>query len=544
MHELAAELHAAWPPLTPNLHALDFEGGRVQLLLALGEVTRLLPALRAEPDAFFLDGFAPVRDPQVWQPRLLKALGRMAAPGATLATWSVASELRHGLVSAGFDVQAGHGKGGQHEITLARYAPRFERPRRPGAAAAAAGSEAVVIGAGIAGAAAAKALLQAGLQVTVVDTQSVPAAQASGNPAGLFHGTVHPHDGPHARLFRAAALMAQRDYGAAFNTGAVAGNAAGLLRLGDRLPAMQALLREQGLPSGYVQALDAAASSALAGVPLPGPAWFYPGAGWLAAADWVRLQLSQPGLRWRPNTAVAALSRGGQGWLLHDAQGRTIADVPIVVLANAAGVVPLVAQLGHAPWPLQHSRGQVTLWTQASAARLRMPVAGDGYAIPMAADGSLLCGATREAGEPSTDPDIDGGSAPLRAADDRHNIDRLKRLTGLIAPAEPARWSGRAGWRLQTADRLPIAGALPASTMPFGQRLDQGRLLPRESGLFVLTALGARGLTLAPLLGRLVAAQASGAPWPLEQDLADAIDPARWLVRADRRPGTNNGSQA
>jgi tRNA 5-methylaminomethyl-2-thiouridine biosynthesis bifunctional protein len=70
--------------------------------------------------------------------------------------------------------------------------------------------------------------------------------------------------------------------------------------------------------------------------------------------------------------------------------------------------------------------------------------------------------------------------------------------------------------------------------MGSGQRLDQARLLPREAGLFVLTALGARGLTLAPLLGRLVAAQATGTPWPLEQDLADAVDPARWIVRAAR----------
>ena len=50
----------------------------------------------------------------------------------------------------------------------------------------------------------------------------------------------------------------------------------------------------------------------------------------------------------------------------------------------------------------------------------------------------------------------------------------------------------------------------------------------------MLTALGARGLTLAPLLGRLVAAQATGTPWPLEQDLADAVDPGRWIVRAAR----------
>ena len=75
---------------------------------------------------------------------------------------------------------------------------------------------------------------------------------------------------------------------------------------------------------------------------------------------------------------------------------------------------------------------------------------------------------------------------------------------------------------------------MPALNFAVGQRMDQVRLLPREPGLFVLTALGARGLTLAPLLGRLVAAQATGTPWPLEQGLADAVDPARWIVRAAR----------
>ncbi|HLL12659.1 MAG TPA: tRNA (5-methylaminomethyl-2-thiouridine)(34)-methyltransferase MnmD, partial [Rubrivivax sp.] len=77
---LAGQLIAAWPPLTPNLHVMDFEDGGVQLLLGLGDVARLLPELRAQADAFFLDGFAPARNPQMWQTRVLKALGRMAAP--------------------------------------------------------------------------------------------------------------------------------------------------------------------------------------------------------------------------------------------------------------------------------------------------------------------------------------------------------------------------------------------------------------------------------------------------------------------------------
>jgi tRNA 5-methylaminomethyl-2-thiouridine biosynthesis bifunctional protein len=149
-------------------------------------------------------------------------------------------------------------------------------------------------------------------------------------------------------------------------------------------------------------------------------------------------------------------------------------------------------------------------------------VAGDGYAIAM--PGTMLCGATRQ---------LDDEDASLRTDDHLHNLQRLQRLTGLNGPAAHMACEGRVGWRVSADDRLPVAGAVPL----LGQHLTttQTRLLPRESGLFVLTALGARGLTLAPLMGELVAAQATGTPWPVEQDLADAVDPGRWLVRLARQ---------
>ena len=547
--ELAAELLKHWPPLTKDLHAVDFEDGRVRLLVAVGDNTAqlhtLLHTLRLAADAVFLCGAATGHAQAAWPPRLLKAVGRLAAPGARLASSHAAVDLQASLVTAGFAVGAAAAadstpgtRCAPGPITLAQFAPRFVPHRLPSAAVPNA-KHAVVVGAGLAGAATAQALVRLGLQVTVLEQHSGPAQEASGNPGGLFHGTLNADDGVYARLFRAAALHAARAYAPAIASGTVPGMVTGLLRLETTLAderAMQALLCKLGLPDAYVSARCRQAASHLAGVPLPGPAWFYPGGGWLSPAAWVQHALDTPGVHLRCGATTHAVVRDGHDWCAQDAQGRTLARAPVLVLANAAGATSVLALRGHGPWPLQRTRGQVTHWSEPNTPPLRLPVAGDGYALPL--PGGLLCGATRQADDDDT---------TVRDADHRANLARLQRLTGLPGPSgatgmlgltTPAgAVHGRVGWRLQADDRLPIAGPMPLVHMPPGQRLDQARLLPRESGLFVLTALGARGLTLAPLLARLVAAQATGTPWPVGQDLADAVDPARWRVRAARTQG-------
>lgn len=516
--DLAAQLVQVWPPLAPGLHRLVFDGGRVQLTLALGDAHALLPQLRLAADALFLDGFAPARNPELWSPELIKALARRCMLGATAATWSVASGLHAALAAAGFEVQRAPGIGGKREITRAVFAPRFAVPAPP---APPTDRRAIVIGAGLAGAATAQALVRQGFEVTVLEREPAVAQGASGNRAGLFHGTLDPDDSPYARLHRTAALWAAAEYRQAIAEG-VPGQAQGLLRLAPRRHGRtdpHTLIRDLLPPPDYVQLVEADEAAALAGVPLSEPCWHYPGGGWLAPAAWVRHVLGQQGIRCITGTTVERLVRVAGEWLAM-AGPHTLARAPVLVLAAADETHRLLEPRGHAPWPLARTRGQVTE-LQGLASPLRLPLAGDGYAIPL--PGGLLCGATRQGG----DEDI-----TLRDADHAHNLERLHRLTG-IEPGT-ACVDGRVGWRVHSDDRLPIAGAVPLATLPAGTRADQARRVPREAGLFVATALGARGITWAPLLGALVAAQAAGSPWPLEQDLADAVDPARWAVRRAR----------
>jgi tRNA 5-methylaminomethyl-2-thiouridine biosynthesis bifunctional protein len=520
VRDLSRQLRQAWPPATANLHSLSLEGGRVQLLLAMGDANTLLPALRLAADVLWLEAGP-------WSARLLASLGRKAVPGALLDAAALTPEQRAHLHSAGFVFDAS----GQR----AHLSPHAS-VRAP-ASVAIATTQALVIGAGVAGAAVTQALVQRGLTVTVLDQQAAPATAASGNTAALFHGAVHGHDGHYARLLRAGALQAQRALGAAMRAGQVRGAVNGCLRMADSthtLSVMQHWLQAQSLPADYVQALDRRQASDRVGTTLQQAAWFYPGGGWVAPVDWVRAVLMEPGVRFVGGADVQQLARDGADWVALDVRQQELARAPVVVLANAASAQRLLVAHGHAPWPTSLSRGQVSQWHDAARPPLHLPLGGDGYVLSLPG-GEWLCGATRE------QVDVAGNAAP-RAADHALNLARAQRLGG-IAPPPDAVVHGRVGWRLQAADSLPIAGPVPLAAFTPTQRLDQARLMPREAGLFVLTALGARGLTWAPLLGELIAAQIAGDPWPLEQELVDAVDPARFGVR-QARTSTSSGHAA
>lgn len=539
--ELAAELVAAWPPLTWNLHRLAFDNGAVQLLLAFGDVGAWMPQLTAEVDAFFLDGFAPARNPAMWQPRLFKAMARMAAPDATVATWTAARPVRDALSAAGFAVELGQGQGGKRDITLGRFAPRFVPPTLPrrAVASARAGNEPIVIvivGAGLAGCATACALAELGLSSVVVERGARIAGEGSGNAAGLFHGVVHGADGRHARWYRAAALAAASATPAALAHG-THGSAAGLLRIDAGavgLAAMQATLDRLGLPADYVRAVDAAEAGRLAGTAIASPAWHFARGGWVDPRGLASSFLARAGGRveLKLGVEVAAIHRDGDRWCLVDQSGCVVVTAGTVVLANGGGAFDL---LGKPAWGVTKSRGQVSAASEAAwppADVPRIPVAGAGYALP-ASDGRVWFGATSQR---------DDDDPWVRASDHLANVARVGALLPAVPRLDIERLIGRTGFRWHAADRLPIIGAVPmADAETTSGRLDQPRFIARRPGLFVIAALGSRGIASSALGGPVLAALIAGTPVPLEADLLDAIDPARFVSRASRRGSRRTG---
>lgn len=545
---LARQLLAQWPPLTHNLHVLDFEQGRVRLMLCLGEAREWLAELVADVDAFYLDGFSPSLNPEIWDPYLLRSLGRLAAPGATAATWSVARTVREGLASAGFEVRKAEGFASKGQMSVARHQPRHV-PQRPAGREALApqARTALVIGAGIAGAACAHALAAQGLDVSLLEARDAPAQAGSGNPGGLFHGTLNPDDGLHARFNRATALHTRRCADALLASGHLPWLQRGLLRLDPQrdLATLQAQIARLGLPRDYVQALGAPEAAEAAGWPLGEaarggpPAWFYPGGGALPPGGLVRALLATAArpIRLMCDRPVARLAQDGARWRCLGADGQLLAEADALVLAagtESLGLLGTLAgpDLGGLLPPLMTQRGQISLLgpDALAAAGLqapRLPVAGAGYALGLP-DGGLVFGATHQEGD--LDPQI-------RDSDHHENLAQLALLTPQALP-RPAPEQGRVGWRLIAPDRLPLVGGL--AVPPLTGRTDQVRMIPRLPGLLVCTAMASRGLTWALLCGELAASRLTGAPAPLEASLVDAVDPLRFACRQTRpqsRPG-------
>ncbi len=529
--ELVEALLAQWPALTHNLHVLSFEGAKVRLLLALGDALKWLPELHMQVDAFYLDGFAPSRNPSLWQPKVFKALARLAKLDATVATWSAARGVRDGLRAAGFEVTLAPGHGDKRDMTLGRYAPFFtpRSPHRSGPVNHELEQHALIIGAGLAGCATAWGLAQVGWRSTVLDAATAPASGASGNPAGLFHGIVNGQDGTHSRLYRSAALAIHKVVQDAITRHGVQGSTQGLWRLEARRSEaeMHALLSQLGLPEDYVQAHSKTSVSKHLGWQLSCPAWWFTKGGWVDPAGLCRayLAMADQQIHFKGGQNVASLHADGDGWTACDIQGHPLCTAPVLVLCNAGDALRLLHQPPNLLTPV---RGQIS-WcsTPLQAAALgwpaqgpTQPLAGSGYALRMM-ESHCLWGATSQV------CDLD----PLvREQDHVSNLMQWAQLRGMTLNVRDAQnkvaaaqVQGRVGWRWTCADKLPLWGAMPTGLV----KREGLRFAQRVPGLWLCTGMGSRGITWSALAGQVMAALISGTACPLEASLLNAVDPGR-----------------
>ena len=479
--EITDTLIARWPGRARGRHRVDLPELGAVLDLAVMDAADALTGWTGAADAWFLDGFSPALNPGMWSDEILALVAKRSAPGARAATFTVAGQVRRGLAAAGFTVDKRPGFGRKRERLEARLpGDPMDPPRR----------RVAIIGAGIAGAAAARAVRALGGDAIVVEAAH-PGAGGSGNPAALVTPRLDAALGEAARLYAQAFGRAVHLYdqvpGAVLSRGVL--QFAEAERDADRFARIAA---SDVFEPDALSLLDAQAATARLGEPGP------------QALDQQTAQVIEPAAilaAWLGDVVtarVATIAVDGDGWRLLDAEGREVLRADAVVIAAALGSAHL-----HPALKLEPVRGQAS-WTTTP---ISAPAAAWGGYVLETRNG-LLFGATHDRGETAVD---------VRDADHTRNLATLSAaLPALHTRVAASPLAGRAAIRATTHDLAPIAGEL-------------------APGLFALTGFGSRGFSQAPLLAEHVAALALGAPSPISAAAADVVAPDRFARRAVRR---------
>ncbi len=515
LQDLQAKLHIPGlrrsEALPGGFHRYELANGQLLLTLCVGERKAQLRQLQFDADAILTTTPSPSWDR--WQ---CAALALCAVAGTSLTATGLRAETLQLFSNEGFVWQR---PDAEPSLQCAQFAPHRLRVgqrklsrRRPRHAAQAMREKlqpqahgemlrCVVVGAGLAGAAAAYALARRGWRVTVLDAAPLAAAQASGLPAGLLAPASS-----NAPMDRASPLVRLSHAGVALT-----------------LQHAQRLLRE---------GRDWKASGLLTLKPGTRAHW-QDQAAWIKPAALVNAWLAHPNIRFIGNTALAACENQGTQWRLVDTHGEVLAEASLVILATAGNTEGLIVQtLERCPqWQnqarpftsLQAMAGQVTWGPQTGALERNLPafpINGAGHLLAHIPDDSNAPGATAKfwlfgAGYEAVNP------STLHCTTDKNqihsqtdqNLARLAQMLPGTASALRTHMHTEAPntWRNVRAvsrDRLPMVGPV----------------FDLEPGLWTVGAFGSRGLTWAVLCAELLAAQLHGEPLPIEAGLATKLD--------------------
>lgn len=532
LEPLGKELIAGYPPMVSGFHRIWLDRNRVCLTLCFMDVTEALDQIRGKVGCWFLDGFAPSRNAQMWSESVFRGIARLSEPGTRFSTFTVAGHVRRGLIEQGFRVAKTPGFGRKREMLCGAlqqpadyrdHTPWFRTP--PGITQ---GCKAIVIGAGIAGAQAAWHLAIRGWQVTVIERHSETGTEASGNPAAVISPRVTARPSI-AEQFSVQAYLYQLDQFRKLGPENCGWHPCGAVQLAyskDKLKQWQGLERRH-LPETLLHCISPEEASRVAGIGIDHPALLFENAGWVQPKLLVDRLLDHCAISVIRSRDVASLQYRDHLWQALDSDGECFSSAGVVIVASGSNLgFSQTRALPHTP-----VQGQTSFANASQASRrLATVIQHDGYITPSFNDKHLL-GATynRRVTGNFTDP-----------VSDQQNLRQLAVHGATITDNLGAINSAHAATRMTSANRMPYIGPVPdqeilAYYFPAMRRKDFTHS-PATSGyrpgMYISGAYGSRGFTNAALGGELVASLVCGEALPIQARLFHAVHPSRSMVKA------------
>ena len=540
---LAQHLQQYW--LNPIQGCYRFHFDETSLDLWFGDVAENLPQLgdymNSKIDAWFLDGFAPSKNPDMWNEQLYQQMFRFTKLQGTFATFTAASAVRKGLENAGFNIKKRKGFGKKRECLsgqktqekpTALSAPWFHsQPANLNK------QDIAIIGGGIASLCTAISLVKRGAKITIYCEAEQTALNASGNKQGAFYPQLSDDNERNIRFYIHAFA-----YGHQFLQWAIQQQiefehefcGVALCAYNEKAESKLNKIAELNLPSDLYQSLSQSELSEKVGLPLPFGGAFIPQGAWLAPRQLVQHTfafLEKQGIQIKTLQKVTALSQTENGWQITTAENKTFCH-EVVVLANGHKLTEFEQTQ---KLPLYPVRGQVSqIPTSEKLLKLKTVLCYDGYLTPVdQAKTSHCIGASHVR---------DNATREFSLTEQQENQQKIQQNI-------PEEWTkevdtsgnlARIGVRCSVRDLTPMMGAVPHFSAQQTQYQNLFNLRRRKQpieqaenypNLYLIGALGSRGLTSAPFLGETLASLIYGEPLPMSEDLIHNLMPNRSWVR-------------
>jgi len=519
---------------------LSFFNKQVTLILLFEDTTMAYSKLRCTKhglvDVWFLDGFSPVKNPEMWQETLFEQLARLSKAQASISTFTISDRVRRSLMNVGFRVNKNTENGGQKEFLIGKFQqgnnlntgykirPSITKPQHVS-----------IIGGGIASACAAYILTLHGIKVTIYCKDNQLAQGASSNDIAALYPLIHQQKDDISNFYQQAFEYAIPFYKKLLSQGYHFDHDwCGLLDIAYKEPLVirQKHFEHSNIwPKSFITSVDKSTASKLAGIELPHGGLFYPKAGWIAPRDLVTQLIKAAKvtsrLRIETNHQITELKQEtDKSWQLITNKGAIRAS--IVVMCGGAEAIPLKQMTA---LPLTSVRGQVTtMASNEKMSALSTVICHKGYITP--ANKKQHCiGATFD----KNSFDIDS-----RTVDDEYNLSMLERcLPQLTSWSTKDITRSKARLRCTTPDHLPLVGAMPNvdkhrssyAHLAKDKNWRYQTAAPCIDNLYLMTGLGARGLCSAPLLAEILKDDLCGTPYSIETDMLFNLAPNRFIIR-------------
>lgn len=549
--ELTDLLLEQYPEKIESDVTLSLLDGKVSLIILFGDATEKLTEFVNQKiqesntirkpfigliDAWYLDGFTPAKNPEMWQLPLFEQIAILSKPQATISTFTVAGLVRRNLSKVGFRTEKKESIGKKEQLLTGvfqqvlrarqgyRIRPKLNKPQRV-----------TIIGGGIAAASAAYSLTKKGIKVLLYCKESTVAQGASSNAIGALYPLLHQQKDDISLFYQTAFWHAKRMYQQLLDDGFhFSHDWCGLLDISykDSLKKRQLEFSKiNAWPKDLITSIDNVQASQKAKIPLKHGGLFMPNAGWICPPELVKQLFNAAQatgrLRIQTNCHISGITQTENNtWQMHSSEGDINTEVLIICGGAESLKINIVNDL-----PLTSVRGQVSsISSNKTLSALSTVICHKGYLTP-AHNNRHCIGATFTK---------DSFDTEAKKEDDNFNIDMLSTcLPELVDKEKPQVVSGKARLRCMTPDHMPMVGAMPDllahkslyAHLAKDKNWKYDEPAPYLKNLYVMTGLGARGLCSAPLLADILTADIANTPYPIDDEMLFNLAPNRFVIR-------------